>query len=165
MDKRANNNSEVDVSNLFFAFFLAELKLSGARWATCIRYCVYISTSCSVMLCVTSSPIISFWSLYFPPWLTPPQYPLTPFIASNTCRFSTAPTSERTDLPPSTAPQATTDIWHVRSSGKEPMFLPLSLEKKAHLWGLWGWWSTVLSPKREKWLHRKRAEEVLSCAD
>lgn len=74
---------------------------------------LYISTGCGVMLClhshVTSSPIISFWSLYFTLCLIFPQYPLTPFTASTTWSFSTAPTSEQTDLPPSTAPQATTE--------------------------------------------------------
>lgn len=72
---------------------------------------------CSVvMLCLdqfTSTPVVSFWFIpifhSFILLYLSPQYPLTSFIASNTCRFSRAPTSERTNCPPSTAPQATTD--------------------------------------------------------
>lgn len=45
--------------------------------------------------------------LYFTPCLISPLCQLTPFIASNTCKCPTARTSEQTDPPPSTAPQAT----------------------------------------------------------
>lgn len=73
----------------------------GTVWV----YNMYISTSCGIML-GHKLPTIPLLSLYFTLWLISPQCPLTSFISSNTCRFSTL---EWTDLPPSTAPQATTD--------------------------------------------------------
>lgn len=78
--------------------------------------------------CHKLSRIVSFRSLNFTPWVISPEYPLTPLIASNTYRFSAAPTSERNDLPH--PPLTQTEIWCVRSLGKEPMLLLLSSERK-----------------------------------
>ena len=71
-------------------------------------------------------------SLDFPPWVISPWYHLIPFIASNTCRFQNSSYIGLNRPFPIRHPNRSlqTEIWCVRSLGKEPMLWLLSLERK-----------------------------------
>lgn len=90
---------------------------------------MYTSPQADDVLTPVSQALRSFLSVPIFQYLTHFSIVSVDPLYSQKYRFSTAPTSEETDLPPSAGPQATTETWHFQSSGKEP----ISSEKRAHL--------------------------------